>query len=138
MPDLIGTPADVRARLERLHADGELVSLTPPRPAGRGQVVVRVELTPTRPRQHPATYPDKVGTGPRQGWHVPAAVFGAVVGAAVALVALLWWAVLWVAGHLALVIGWTALLLGAPLAVWFLLGRAGMCRGVHCPGCRCS
>lgn len=124
-----------RRAAERALARGQLVH------AERHGDVVRVVLqlpTPTAPRQHPATYPDKVGTGPRQGWHVPAAVFGAVVGAAVACVALSWWVVLWVAGHLALVIGWTALLLGAPMVVWFLLGRAGMCPGVHCPGCRCS
>lgn len=128
MPDLIGTPDHVRACLEALHANGELVSMTPPKPAGTGQVVVRVELTPTRPRQRP----DKVGTRPRQGWRVPAAVIGGAVVAVGALVALLWWAVLWLADHAAQVLG----VLGALLVVVWLLGRVGVCPGVHCPGCR--
>lgn len=128
MPDLIGTPGQVRARLEVLYASGKLISLTPPQQHGPGQVVVRVQLRDVQPRQRP----DKVGTGPRQDWRVPAAVCGFVVVVAVAVVALLWWAVLWLAAHVALVLG----ILGALLLVLFLLGRAGACPGFHCPGCR--
>jgi len=128
MIELKGTPGQVRARLEVLYASGKLISLTPPQQHGPGQVVVRVQLRDVQPRQHP----DKVGTAPRQDWRVPAAVCGFVVVVAVAVVALLWWAVLWLAAHVALVLG----ILGALLLVLFLAGRAGACPGFHCPGCR--
>lgn len=111
-----------RRAAERALARGQLVH------AERHGDVVRVVLqvpTPTRPRQHP----DRAR---RQGWRVPAAVCGFVVVVAVAVVALLWWAVLWLAAHVALVLG----LLGALLLVLFLAGRAGACPGFHCPGCR--
>jgi hypothetical protein len=130
MEDIIGTVDQVRAHLEALHASGDLVSLSPPRPAGTGLVRVRVEVralvkpTTTRPRQTP--------TRPRQGWQVPAAVIGGALAAVGALVALLWWVVLWLADHAAQVVG----VLGALLFVLWLLGRAGACPGFHCPGCR--
>jgi hypothetical protein len=140
MPDLIGTPGQVRARLEVLHASGKLISLTPPQQHGPGQVVVRVQLRDVQPRQHHDRYPDKVDTRPRQDWRVPAAVCGFAVVVGVALVALIWWAVLWVwhwvGAHLPLVVGTVACVLGALLGIWYLLGRAGVCRGFHCPGCR--
>lgn len=115
-------PADESGRraAELAYARGQLVH------AERHGDVVRVVLRvpagrATRVRQRATARP----------WLVPTAVIGGAVGA---LVALLWWAVLWVADHAAQVLG----VLGALLVLFWLLGRVGVCPGVHCPGCRHS
>ena len=51
---------------------------------------------------------------------------------------LLWWAATaaigWLVAHVEHIVGGLAVV----LLVWWLLGRAGACPGIHCPGCSCG
>lgn len=116
---VVAAPAEVAELLRGAHAAGRLVTMTPPEPVGKGRVVVRVELRPL-PRPQRRT---------RRRLAVGAAVgIVATVAVGVAVTA----TVRWLVEH--------AAHLGAVLLILTLLwagaGRAGVCVGLHCPGCR--
>lgn len=73
---------------------------------------------------------------PRHRWEYVAACSVALLAAGGALVWLLVEVVMlaarWLGAHVPQVLG----SLGALLALMYLLGCAGVCPGVHCPGCR--
>jgi hypothetical protein len=125
-----GSPVQVGQLLDRLGRTGRLARVSDPQPTGQaGQVLVTVRLL--QPRPAPALTPR---TGPRS--RVLPWVWWTAGGAAAAVLAGLAWlvvaAVAWVAAH------WAHLLVGLVVLAAVLggLGRAGVCVGMHCPGCR--
>jgi hypothetical protein len=137
-----GTADSVRQSLEAAAARGQLVSVEPLRANAHG-VAVRVVL---RPAQRTTTDPRQDHDKPRQlrplrirrGWEYRMAAGVALLGSGAAAVWLLVeaglaaWA--WLLAHLASVVGTLALL----VAIFWALGKLGVCPGVHCPGCRHS
>lgn len=113
---VFGSFAEVAGMIDRAHAAGRVVHVTPPRAARNGQVVVDVRLRPQR------------RSGRRR-------VVSLVVAAVVVLLVLLAAAGLalqWLIAHLPHVLV-AAAIIGALLAA---AGRAGVCVGIHCPGCK--
>jgi len=126
-----GSVDAVRRALEIAEGRGQLVSVEPLRAGPRG-VAVRVVLRPATLIQTP-TAPRQI---PRQRHRHLARWIAAGAFGLAGLTALLGWAIyllfVWLAAHVAEVLG----VLGALLAALWLLGRVGVCPGVHCPGCR--
>jgi hypothetical protein len=127
---ITGTPVQVGQTLDRLARTGQLARVSDPQPTGQaGQVLVTVQVLQPRPAAALAAR-----TGPRR--RVRPWVWWTAGGAAVAVLAGLVWlvvvAVAWVVAH------WAHLLVGLVLLAVLLglAGRAGVCVGVHCPGCR--
>jgi hypothetical protein len=110
---IVGTQQQVTAALAELHRAGRLATMTFPQPMEdrSGRYVCRVELVDEHPRAvRPAPWWRRWS---RQRWIVTGVAVGLVLGGLVwAVVAV----VLWVAAHLALVIGLTVAA-GAVIAV---------------------
>lgn len=129
---IVGTPAEVASTVDRVRRSGRLVAMTRPRPVpeGDGRVFVNVRFLATPVRSARQVAADRRRTVLRTAGRVVVRVIG--VAAVVCAVSRL---VIW------LVIGLLHLLpfLGVALVValigWALLGRAGVCPGLHCPGC---
>ena len=121
---ITGTPVEVGQLLAGLAQSGRLASATMPAPTGiPGQVLVNCRLVtvlrPSRPAVRPVT-------------RIPAAVWcvgGVVTATAVTAV---WATVAWLIDHWAILAGGAAVLIAAVLT---LARSAGVCAGLHCPGC---
>lgn len=130
-PAVLGTRAEVALVMRHLSA-AQVAHVTDPEPipGAPGRVSVRYlplpNPHPARPAQH-ARPTARVTRTERT-----ALVFagGALVGAAAGIAAML--AVQWLLAHLLLIAG----VLIALAALLWLAGRAGVCPGIHCPGCR--
>jgi hypothetical protein len=130
---VVGTPAEVAATVDLVRRSGRLVAMTTPRPTsdGNGSVVwvnVRFLAVPVRTTRPAATDRRRTvvrSVGRVAAVAVPAAGFAAFLVYAVTQL---------VAALVALLPFFGGALLVA-LAVWALLGRAGVCPGLHCPGC---
>lgn len=128
----VATVAVQRARLEALHARGELVAYEPTYAGERGlalRVTVRrvLDAAPTAPRQAAPTARRRLGAR-------RATLIGCGVGAAAAVVGVAVWALLalagWVASHIAELLG-VAVTLALLLAA---VARVGGGRSGHCSG----
>jgi hypothetical protein len=121
-----GTDVSVRRAVELARERGQLVDERW-LPARAGEAAVKVVL-------RPAALPAGKRSVPWR-WIAGATT---LVGSAVGAGWLVWLAanaaVGWLVAHAAHIVGGVALV----LAVWWLLGRAGACPGVHCPGCGCA
>lgn len=125
-----GTAAEVGMFLDRARRDGVLLHATDLLPTGEPRMFVVTVRLAARPR--PVATPP-----PRRRPEVVAAV---VLLAASGVVGGVWmWAllalILGVAREVASAVVVAAL---AALLAWALLGQAGACPGLHCPGCRCG
>ncbi len=121
---ITGTPAEVGQLLARLVESGRLAGSTMPAPTGiPGQVLVNCRLVavqyPTRPAVRPVT-------------RIPAAAWCVGGVTATAAVAAAWVTVAWLIDHWAVLAGGLALLIATVLT---LTRAAGVCAGLHCPGC---
>lgn len=128
---ITGTTVQVGQMLDRLARSGRLASASDPQPTGQGgQVLVTVRVLPPRPAAAAVTASPGVRRRVRP-W-----VWWTAGGAAVAVLAVVAWlvavAVAWLVAHWAVVV---AALVGVAVLLG-LLGRVGVCVGVHCPGCR--
>jgi hypothetical protein len=126
---LIGSAIELHQQIQARRSAGMLLRATDLAPTGDGRFVTTITVTrePRPYRPVPATLGRRevVGTAVvAGGWMVAVAVALLVV---VALLALLWQLRLYVLGGAGVIIG-----------LWILLGRIGVCPGVHCPGCRHS
>lgn len=127
---VVGTPVEVTNVLAAARATGRLVSATAPRPMPTGDprvaVTVRV-LDPT---------PVPVRRVSRRRLSRPATAALVVTAVLPVLIGLVYAVVVLVQTVIALI---PAILAGLFLltALWFVLGRAGACPGIHCPGCGC-
>lgn len=129
---IVGTPAQVAHMVDLVRRSGHLVAMTDPRLApegdGRVSVTVRLVLPPVRStRQAAAGRRRRVL---RMAGRV-AVVVVPVTGAAVAVV----YAVPRLLAALIPVLPYLGVALVVALLVWRALGRAGVCPGLHCPGC---
>lgn len=126
-----GSADAVRRALEIAEGRGQLVSVEPLRAGPRG-VAVRVVLRPSALTRTP-TPPRQTPTRPRQRrwvrWAIGSTAALLLLGAIVWLVVE---AVAWAFAHVAQILG----VLGGGAFLLFLAGQAGVCPGVHCPGCR--
>jgi len=138
---IIGDPSHIANVLNTKLASGELVSAAEPvavahPETGKPAVMVIVRLLD---RELPVRADaSRVTSWRRALWawlvrnRLPIAVTLAVLGALAGVAYLVYLLVQVVISHLALIVG----VLVAAGAAWFLLGRAGVCPGLHCPGCR--
>lgn len=141
----IGDPDTLNRLLTDLSDKGELVAVTMPvavsNPIGGEPaflVVAQVRDPLPAPADEAKGVTAKLAAWRRAAWEwlvrnrVPIAITVAVVAAVAVVGYLLYLLVQLIVTHLALIIG---ALIGV-VAVWFALGRAGVCPGLHCPGCR--
>lgn len=129
---IVGTPAEVASTVDRVRRSGRLVAMTYPRPMaeGDGRVFVTVRYLATPVRSTRQVTADRRRAVLRAAGRA-AAVVVPVAGLAVAMV----YAVLRLVAalpHLTPVLG---VALVVTVIAWALLGRAGVCPGLHCPGC---
>ena len=127
-----GAPAEVAATVARVRRSGRLVAMTTPRlsPTGDGTVYVNVRFLAPPPSRTARPVAIRLRTIRRTAIRV-AAIAVLVVGlAAVAVYAVMRLVAELI--HLLPVLGGALVLL---LLVWSALGRAGVCPGLHCPGC---
>lgn len=127
-----GTPDQVRAWLERAHEAGRLVAVTPPVPVAPGSDRIQVTATVL-----PMVQVEAYARSGRQGQPVRWSVRRRLVVASTVAVLLLG-AAGWVAYEIWVYRYVILLVVAGLLAAWVLLGRAGACPGLHCPGCRCG
>ena len=121
---ITGTPAEVGQLLARLAQAGRLASATMPAPTGLpGQVLVNCRLVSVQRHTQPAVRP--VARIPAAAWCVGGVTATAAVAAA-------WVTVAWLIDHWAILAGGAAVLIAAVLT---LARSAGVCAGLHCPGC---
>jgi hypothetical protein len=128
-----GDQREVANALASLARRGDLVSWTPRRhlPNGRIEVLARyVDRTQRTPDQTPLPMPEPVRRRVRVRWVVGGVAVGVGVGSGLGFAV---YKVL--VAVIPLLPAAFALLVLLALA-WFLLGRAGACPGLHCPGCR--
>jgi hypothetical protein len=129
---IVGTPTEVAATVDRVRRSGRLIAMTTPRLVreGDGRVYVNVRfLTPPAPAARRATAARRrtILRTTARIVAVAVPVAGVAVGAVYAvglLIAGLVRLVPYVGGGLVVV-----------LLLWAALGRAGVCPGLHCPGC---
>jgi hypothetical protein len=131
---IVGTRPEVLNALRTAHSHGRLIAtgsqLRPVPGDHLGRVYIRARILPPPPAR-PVT--------PHRTWRPY--LIAVAVAAGLALVALLIWAV--VAAVNAAVLAIThalpellGLLAVAGVLLLFAAGRAGVCPGIHCPGCR--
>ncbi|MFI7543111.1 hypothetical protein [Actinoplanes sp. NPDC049599] len=129
---IVGTPAEVASTVDRVRRSGRLVAMTYPRPMaeGDGRVFVKVRFLAT-----PVRSTRQVTTDRRRAVLRAAGRAAAVVVPATGLAV----AVVYAVSRLVAALLHLLPLLGVALVVtviaWSLLGRAGVCPGLHCPGC---
>jgi hypothetical protein len=128
-----GTAGQLAALLRHHTSAGTLVAATAPRrlPDGRCSIILRLRTNPAARRRvtRPATPVRTRRTG-----RIAALVL-AIAGAAAGLLT----AIAWLLGQLvAFLTAHAAALAGVAIALVAIiaaLGRAGVCPGIHCPGC---
>jgi hypothetical protein len=120
---IIGTPAEVAAKVALARDSGRLVAITEPRQIGDGRVWVELRVV-DRP------VPVPVPTVRRRRWPIVATLAG-LTGAALA--ALLWAIAHLVAANAPAIAGGLGLLV---LVLAVLFGRGHRCTGLHCSGCK--
>jgi hypothetical protein len=122
-----GTLPEVGAALEVASRSGRLVAATDPvpMPGEPGVVLVHVRFAP--PPRRPLVVKTRRRTRPGVVAVAVAGVLG-VLGVVVWAVATL---IAWVVAHWLTVLG----VLAGGWLVLTALGRAGVCPGIHCPGC---
>jgi len=129
---IVGTPAEVASTVDRVRLSGRLVAMTRPRlaPEGDGRVYVNVRFLSPPVRSARQVAADRRRTLLRIGGRVAAVVIPVTGVAAAAVYAV----TRLIAGliHLLPYLGGALVLV---LIVWAALGRAGVCPGMHCPGC---
>jgi hypothetical protein len=129
---VVGTPAEVAGTPDLIRRFGRLVAATRPRrmPDGDPRVCVNVRfvVTPVRSARQYAAERRRaaLGTAGRV-----AAVVVPVTGFAAAVV----YAVARLVAELIRLLPYVGGALVVALTLWALLGRAGVCPGLHCPGC---
>ncbi|WP_344169940.1 hypothetical protein [Pilimelia columellifera] len=137
---MTGTTTEVAALLRRHAQTGDLVAMTAPKPTADGRVSLTLRARTALPDADPPRLaravpaPVTKPAGGSAGWVRPALIaFGATAGLAMvgALVWLLHLAYLWIATHLALLIGALVTAVVLIVVVLRLLGGGGR----HCPGC---
>jgi hypothetical protein len=125
---IVGTPTEVAATVDRVRRSGRLVAMTTPRMTrdddGRVYVNVRYLAPPTRPTR------TRRRTAGRTAGRVAAIAVPLVGLAAVAA-----YAVTRLIAELIHLLPYLGSALVVVLLVWAVLGRAGVCPGLHCPGC---
>jgi hypothetical protein len=129
-----GTPAEVAATVAMIRDTGRLVAATAPRQRAAADSRVTVVVTVRGPRTAAAPVPRRRS----RRWIAPTVI----IAASTATVAALGYAVATLAratvhavtANVHIVLG--GLLLLALVLFVFVLGRAGACPGIHCPGCR--
>jgi hypothetical protein len=130
---IVGTPMQVAHMVDLVRRSGHLVAMTDPRLTpendGRVYVTVRVVLPPPI-RSTRVVAADRRRRALRIAGRVSAAVIP-VTGAAVAVV----YAVSRLVAALVHLLPYLGIGLVVALLVWRALGRAGVCPGLHCPGC---
>jgi hypothetical protein len=136
---VVGTPTEITTVLAAAQATGRLVYASAPRPMPAGDprvsVAVRVlDRSPTVARA-PAR-PAVIARTPRRRLKRPTVVAMAVTAILPVLIGLGYAIVLLVQTVIALIPAILGVLFILAL-LWFALGRAGACPGVHCPGCGC-
>ncbi len=121
---IVGTPAEVAATVTRVRLSGRLVAMTTPRLTrdGDGRVFVNVRYVAPTP--------------PRRTRRRTALRFAAFAVPAIGLAAATVYAVARLVAELIHLLPIIAGALVVLLVVWAALGRAGVCPGLHCPGCR--
>lgn len=123
---IVGYPDEVAALVENWRACGQLVGLRAPKAVpGTRHVAVAVRLR---------TQPQPAPVSARRSHRAHFIAGGSLVGAG-GLVGVGYLAYSAVMAVIPLLPGAIALVLLLALA-WFVLGQAGACPGVHCPGCR--
>lgn len=125
--EIVGTSAQIAAVVGGLRGQGYVVRVANRRQVGN-RVTAHLHVTPTTARTRAQPAPVRRPLWRRRWPYV--AVFLSFTAAGLAAVTV--WLVQLVIAHLALFVG--ALLLTVALIA--SLGRAGVCVGVHCPGCR--
>ncbi len=129
---IVGTPAEVAAMVGRVRRSGRLIAMTTPRPtpegAGNVSVTVRLLTTPVRSTRQVNT--DRRCTVLRTTGRV-----AAITIPVAATVAALVWAVSRLVAELIHLMPYLGAALAVALLLWAGLGHAGVCPGLHCPGC---
>lgn len=128
---IVGSPAEVASTVDRVRRSGRLVAMTHPRPTpeGDGRVYVNVRFLAAPARSTRQVTADR-RTVRRTASRV-AAVVVPVVGLAAAVV----YAVTRLVAALLHLLPFLGVALVVAVIAWALLGRAGVCPGLHCPGC---
>lgn len=129
---IVGTPAEVASTIDRVRRSGRLVAMTRPRPMpeGGGRVCVNVRFLATPVRTARQVAADHRRTVLRTAGRV-AAVVVTVTGLAAAVV----YAVSRLIAALLHLLPYLGVALVVAVIAWALLGRVGVCPGLHCPGC---
>lgn len=122
---LTGSPAYVSNVVETLRNDGRLLAASPPRPVPGDdrRVFATVRFLDT---------PAPVVSTPRRRWPIAVA---AITGCAAVLAGLGWAVAQLVHAITASAPAIAGALFLVLLVAWLLAGRAGVCAGLHCPGC---
>ena len=129
---IVGTPAEVASTVDRVRLSGRLVAMTRPRltPEGDGRVYVNVRFLSPPVRSARQITTDRRRTMLRTAGRLSAVVIP-VTGVAAAVVYTVTRLIAELL-HLLPYLGGALVLL---LVGWAALGRAGVCPGLHCPGC---
>ena len=129
---IVSAPSEVAAMVDRVRRSGRLIAMTTPRPTPEGDgsvfVTVRFLTAPVRSTRQVTT--DRRRTGLRTAGSV-AAVAVPTAGAVAGLL----WALARLVAELAHLLPYLGAALTVALLLWATLGRAGICPGLHCPGC---
>ena len=128
---IVGTPVQVADTVDRVRRSGRLVAMSRPRPlpGGAGRVFVTVRFL-TEPHSN-----RRIGTDRRRATVRTAGLVAAVAVPAAGAAAALVYAVSRLVAELLHLLPYLGVALVLLLAGWALLGRAGLCPGLHCPGC---
>jgi hypothetical protein len=128
---IVGTPTQVADTVDRVRRSGRLVAMSRPRllPDGNGRMFVTVRFL-TEPRST-----RQIGTDRRRARLRTAGRVAAVAVPAAGTAAALVYAVSRLVAELLHLLPYLGVALVLLLAGWALLGRAGVCPGLHCPGC---
>ena len=128
---IVGTPAEVADTVDRVRRSGRLVAMTRPRltPDADAQVSVTVRVLAP-----PARSPRQITADRRPVWRRAGRV-AAVMVPVTGLTAAVIYAVARLVAALIPLLPYLGGALLVALILWAALGRAGICPGLHCPGC---
>ena len=126
---ITGTPAKVAATIDQVRRSGRLVAMTNPRPTADGNVWVNVRFLTT------PDLPTRQATDRRHPLLRTAGRIATVVIPVAGLTVGLIYAVSRLIAALIPLLPYLGVGLVLVLLLWAALGRAGVCAGLHCPGC---